>query len=113
MGEEIRKLIDECMRLDLEKMKLTKMELLPLSMKKRKFPKKELIEKAEELVDSYEVEKKRKQAEKRYEKALSEIGEILEDEGIDQVVTQLNKTQSKWFESNKGKIKEHLKGIRL
>ncbi len=112
MGEEITKLIDKCMRLELEKIKLTNLELLPLSMRKKKFPK-QLIEEAEELVDSHGVENTRKQEEEEYEKLLSEIAEIVEDDDIGEVGSQLSKTQSRWLESNKQKIKEHLKGIRV
>lgn len=85
-----------------------RIQILPLSMKKKKFPNGP-IEEAKELSESSQAG--RRQAEKRYEEALSEIAEILEEEGIDQVETQLTKTQFHWLKSNKRNIEDHLKMI--
>jgi len=108
MGQEIRKLVNECMRLELEIGQSLRIEILPLSMRKKKFQN-GLTEEAKELSESSQAG--RRQAEKRYEEALSEIAEILEEEGIDQVETQLTETQFHWLKSNKRKIEDRLKMI--
>jgi hypothetical protein len=113
MGQEVSKLIDECRRLEREIIKLLRIESLPLSMEIKKFPKEKLIEEAKELSKSSGVENKRRQAENRYEEALSNIAEILEEEGIDQIETQLTKTQFDWLKINKRKIEDRLKMIRI
>jgi len=110
MGPEIGELVNECMRLELEIAQLLRIETLALSMGKKKLPS-GLIEEAKDLGESSQAEKRRKEAEERYEKALSEVAEMLEEEGIDQAETQLTKTQFHWLKSNRRKIEDRLKMI--
>lgn len=63
-----------------------------------------------------EVTKKSKQLEKEYDKNLSEIAELLEEEEgfeIKEFEDQLGEEQFLWLKTHIGEIKRHLKGIEI